>query len=76
VEAEVVSTSPSVHDGSWGGKEVRKEHEQPKGEMRKGANPDNFLQFVGVHSRCCSKQIDVPTVHLLGICWEYVVNMC
>jgi hypothetical protein len=40
VEAEVVSTSPSMHDISRRGKEVRKEHEQPKGETRKGANPD------------------------------------
>jgi hypothetical protein len=40
MEAEAVSTSPSVHDKSRGGKEVRREHEQPKGRTRKGANPD------------------------------------
>ena len=41
VEAEVVSMSPSVHDKGRGGKEVWKGHEQPKGRMRKGVNPDN-----------------------------------
>jgi hypothetical protein len=41
VEAEVVSTSPSAYGRSRGGKEVQKGHEQPKGRMRKGANPDS-----------------------------------
>ena len=41
MEAEVMSTSPSVHNGSWGGKEVQKGREQPKERMRKGANPDS-----------------------------------
>ena len=39
VEAEVVSTSPSMHNRSRGGKEVQKGCKQPKGKDAKGRKP-------------------------------------
>ena len=46
MEAEVVSTSPSAHDKSRGGKEVQKRCKQPQERMQKGANPDTYHQLV------------------------------